>query len=255
MWKKFLNKCEDEEWIFKLFAIMVYGMVIFPKVLNHVEAVIVDLVEQVDNQANPIPTIVVKTISSLNFYWKKGEGEFIGCVQLLYIWIRSHFWGTYTKSLKHYMDSFVPLKEFKKKEWPMHQLGEQRVAVLWNLDFDNVTWKASWFNNKSTIYGYGDKLWVPLIGLWGIVSYTSLLVLRQYGSKQFISTTYELNHLGFDYGGLGYVNQLIELLKIWKEPRRMDLGKHVCDVAPGYLAWRLNRVKNLTLPLSMTCFN
>ena len=40
----------------------------------------------------------------------------------------------------------------------------------------------------------------------------------------------------FEYGGLVYVNQLIELLKIWKEPRRMDLGKHVCDVAPGYPA-------------------
>ena len=29
----------------------------------------------------------------------------------------------------------------------------------------------------------------------------------------------------------------------------MDLGKHGYDVAPGYLAWRFNRVKDLVLPL------
>ena len=37
---------------FKVFAIVVYGMVIFPKVLNHIKDVVVDLVEQLDNQAN-----------------------------------------------------------------------------------------------------------------------------------------------------------------------------------------------------------
>ena len=29
----------------------------------------------------------------------------------------------------------------------------------------------------------------------------------------------------------------------------MHLGKHVCDVTPGYSAWKLNRVKYLMLPL------
>ena len=112
-----------------------------------------------------------------------------------------------------------------------------------------MTWKASWFNRKSTLYGCGDKLWVPLIDLWGVVSYTPLLVLIKYGSEQFIPATHRLNHLKFDYGGSSYVNQLIELPKMWKEPRRMDLGKHVYDVAPSCLGWRLNRVKNLVLSI------
>ena len=29
----------------------------------------------------------------------------------------------------------------------------------------------------------------------------------------------------------------------------MNLGKHVCDVTPGYSAWKLNHVKYLMLPL------
>ena len=27
----------------------------------------------------------------------------------------------------------------------------------------------------------------------------------------------------------------------------MDLGKHVCDITPGYLAWRSNWVKDVVL--------
>ena len=51
----------------------------------------VDLVEQVNNQTNLVLVIIVETIPSLNFHRKKGKGQFIRCIQLLYIWIRSHF--------------------------------------------------------------------------------------------------------------------------------------------------------------------
>ena len=163
--KNFLAKCEDQERVFKVFAIAVYEMVIFPKVLNHIESVVVSLVEQVDNQANLVLAIFAETIRSLNFCRKKGERQFIGCVQLLYIWIKSHFWGKYTKPLKHFIDTFVPINEFMKKDWPMHQMREQWVAVLRNLDSDNVTWKALWFSRKFVLYECGDKLWVLLLEL------------------------------------------------------------------------------------------
>ena len=74
------------------------------------------------------------------------------------------------------------------------------------MDLDNVTWKALWFKRNSALHDRGDKLWVPLLELWDVVSYTPLLVLRQFGSKQFILATYGLNHVEFDYGGPGYVN-------------------------------------------------
>ena len=87
--KKFLAKCEER--VFNVFAMVVYRMVIFLKVPNHIKAAMVDFVKQVNNQANPVPTIIAETIHSLNFYRRKGKGQFIGCVQLLYIWIKSHF--------------------------------------------------------------------------------------------------------------------------------------------------------------------
>ena len=73
--KKFLAKCEDQEWVFKVCAILVYGMVILPKVPNHIEAAVMDLVEQVDNQANHVPIIVAETIRSLNFCRRKVKGN------------------------------------------------------------------------------------------------------------------------------------------------------------------------------------
>ena len=68
--KKLFAKCEDEEQVFKVFAIVVYEMVVFPKVPNHIETTVADLVEQVEHQVNHVPTIVAETIRSLIFYRK-----------------------------------------------------------------------------------------------------------------------------------------------------------------------------------------
>ena len=56
-----------------MFSMAVYGMVIFPKVSDHVEAAVVDLVVQVNSQANPVLTIIVETIHSLSYCRRKGK--------------------------------------------------------------------------------------------------------------------------------------------------------------------------------------
>ena len=74
-----------------IFALVVYGTLIFSQSPGYVDATIVDLIEQVDNQVNPVPAIIFETICSLNYCQRNREGSFVGCAQLLYIWIRSHF--------------------------------------------------------------------------------------------------------------------------------------------------------------------
>ena len=59
-------------------------------------------------------------------------------------------------------------------------------------------------NQGCVLYGCEDKIWVPLLGLWGVVSYATLLVCRQYSSDQFIPTIHGLNQLEFTYGDPGY---------------------------------------------------
>ena len=91
-------------------------------------------------------------------------------------------------------------------------------------------------------------MWVSLLGLWGVVSYASLFVCRQYASKQFISATYGLNQLEFAYGDPGYVAQLAKLSTLWSEPQQVDLTRHGHNIVPGYLEWNSNRAKDVLLP-------
>ena len=47
--KKYFFGSKNNERVSNMYAIIVYGMVIFPKVLDHIEAMVVDLVEQVNS--------------------------------------------------------------------------------------------------------------------------------------------------------------------------------------------------------------
>ena len=97
---------------------------------------------------------------------------------------------------------------------------------------------------ESMLYGCGDNLWVPLLGVWGAINYAPLLVCRQYMSTQFIPATHGLTSLEFDYGIPRYVGRIVELANIWKEPHRADPGKSSDRVTHGYMTWRANQIKD-----------
>ena len=98
------------------------------------------------------------------------------------------------------MSTIVPIFEFCKKELPKDQTREQWVAALLSLDPIHIMWKAPWMTLKHMLFGCGNKMWVPLLGLWGVVSYAPILVCRQYAAEQFIPATHGLNQLEFAYG-------------------------------------------------------
>ena len=104
-----------------VFALAIYGLVIFPKVPGHVEVVVVDVIEQIENQANLVPAIVAKTLHTLNFYRRNGNGDLTCCIQMLYVWIWSHFWRTNLTSSKFYMGDFSPITHFCKMVWLRNQ--------------------------------------------------------------------------------------------------------------------------------------
>ena len=115
--KRYIIENNNDDRVKDVFALVVYGTLIFSQSPGYIDAAVVDLIEQIDNQANPVPAILAETIRSLNYYRRKGEGDFIGCAQLLYIWIRSHFWGKCEASLRFCMSTMVPTKEFCQKQW------------------------------------------------------------------------------------------------------------------------------------------
>ena len=125
------NECEQSDFlegyiiqnnhddrVIDIFPLVVYSTLIFSHSPGYVDATVVDLIEQVDNQVNLISVIIVETFHFLNYCRRNCEGSFVGCTQLLYIWIRSHFWGNCEASLRFCMSTMILVGEFRPKEWP-----------------------------------------------------------------------------------------------------------------------------------------
>ncbi|MFQ6668826.1 hypothetical protein Gotur_034330 [Gossypium turneri] len=74
-----------------VFALSIYGLVIFPKALGHIDEVVTDLFDQLYRRVTPTLAILAETFRSLSTCWRTGEGRFIGCAQLLLAWFHSHF--------------------------------------------------------------------------------------------------------------------------------------------------------------------
>ena len=89
--ERYIIENNNDDRVKDIFALVVYGTLIFPQSPGYIDATVVDLIEQIDNQVNLVPAIMVETIRSLNYYRRKGEGNFISCAPLLHIWIRNHF--------------------------------------------------------------------------------------------------------------------------------------------------------------------
>ena len=89
--KRYIAKNDGEGLVVDVFALAIYGLVIFSKVPRHVEVAVIDVIEQIESQANSVPAIVVETLRTLNFYKRNGNGDLICYIQMLYVWIQSHF--------------------------------------------------------------------------------------------------------------------------------------------------------------------
>ncbi|MBA0786731.1 hypothetical protein Gotri_025892 [Gossypium trilobum] len=73
-------------------ALSIYGLVVFPKALGHVDEAVSDLFDRLDKRVTPISAIFAEAFRSLSACRRAGEGRFIGCAQLLLAWFYSHFW-------------------------------------------------------------------------------------------------------------------------------------------------------------------
>ena len=58
-----------------VFVLAIYGLVIFSKVPGHVEVAVIDVIEQIAIQANPVPAILAETFRTLNIYRRNGNGD------------------------------------------------------------------------------------------------------------------------------------------------------------------------------------
>ncbi|MBA0755798.1 hypothetical protein Gogos_020956, partial [Gossypium gossypioides] len=66
-----------------VFDLSIYGLIIFPKALGHIDEAVSDLFDRLDRRVMHVLAILAETFRYLNACRRTGEGRFIGCAQLL----------------------------------------------------------------------------------------------------------------------------------------------------------------------------
>ncbi|MBA0785310.1 hypothetical protein Gotri_025967, partial [Gossypium trilobum] len=233
-----------------IFTLSIYDLVVFPKALGHVDEAVTNLFDRLDKKVTPIATILVETFRSLSACRKTGEGRFIGCAQLLLTWFHSHFWKVDKVSYQVFSENYSPLKEIVATPRRDDISEEKWMAILQNLQEEDVEWRAPWLLPDEILYRCGNFDWVPLMGIWGAVGYAPLLVLRQYRSRQFIPATYGIVVCEFSYKDDGYRKKIQDISSAWKQTHRMKRLVVGPMTSPEYHGWWARRISDNTPKLN-----
>ncbi|KAG8489967.1 hypothetical protein CXB51_015545 [Gossypium anomalum] len=89
-----------------VFALSIYGLVVFPKALGYVDEAVSDLFDRLDKGTTPVPAILAATFRSLNACRRAGEGRFIGCRLFSIRRISGHI--ETRRHLRREMDNYPP---------------------------------------------------------------------------------------------------------------------------------------------------
>ncbi|MBA0756349.1 hypothetical protein Gogos_020645 [Gossypium gossypioides] len=154
-----------------VFVLSIYGLVVFPKALGHIDESVKDLFDRLDKRVTPVPAMLAETFRSLNVCQKAGEGRFIGCVQLLLVWFHSQFWKFDRVSYRVFSENYSPLKEIVATPRREDILEEKWMTILQNLQEEDIEWRAPWLLPDEILYRCGNFYWVPLLEIWGAVGY------------------------------------------------------------------------------------
>ena len=123
------------------FALAIYGLIIFLRGQGCIEMAVVEVFQQIQHGSNPSLAILAETFRSLNYCRCNKDEYFLGCVPLLYIWIKSHTKCEGITFTKSYLLGASPIFEFCKNTWPPPRTEEWWVSSL--QDWDQLQWMAS----------------------------------------------------------------------------------------------------------------
>ena len=141
-----------------------------------------------------------------------------------------------------------PLQEFCYSQWPEAKTKQEWTIFLGTLTHVDVVWKAPWMPHHTVVIGVEGRFWVPLIGIWGAVSYCPLLVLRQVGRKQHVPSTADLVTFEFNYTIEGAWKKIEKCVSDWRQTIRIAREPFEDDFTKAYLEWRSQRIVDVVLP-------
>jgi len=234
----FVEQHSNDDQGLNVFALLIYDLVIFPKTIGYVDYEVVSIVEQLLHKVDPSTTIVAETLRALNYSRYRKESRLKTCLQLLQVWGISHlkyfnckYWH------QDYLEqaSKVRWEKKTKKEW---------IEMLKELTGEKVVWKPIWMPRAKIRFQTARDPWMPLMGLWGVISYLPLLARRQYGSEQFIPVTNGLNIVELDYQEVDDIKKWLDYFAIWKKKNVVGWGEPSEAATLEYEIWHEQRVKD-----------
>ncbi|KAL1151860.1 hypothetical protein V6Z11_A09G069400 [Gossypium hirsutum] len=224
----------DETKRVDVFALSLYGLMVFPRALGYVDEATTDLFHRLNKRVTSVPAILVETFRSLGTCRKAGAGRFVGCAQLLLAWFYSHFRLIDKVVCRVFFKDYSPLKDIVASTRRVDVPEENWMALLQNLQPKDVEWRAPWMIPGEILYHCGSFDWVPLLGIWGAIGYAPLLVLRQFGLRQFVPATHGLIQSEFAYRGSDYKKRTCRLKGVAIGPA----------TTPEYVEWRGRRIND-----------
>ncbi|MBA0813507.1 hypothetical protein Gohar_027352, partial [Gossypium harknessii] len=106
-----------------VFALSIYGLVIFPKTLVHIDEAVSELFDQLDKRVMPVPVILTETFRSLNACRRAGEEKV---------------------SYRVFSENYSHLKELVATPRRDDISEEKWMAIHQGLQDEDVEWRAHW---------------------------------------------------------------------------------------------------------------
>ncbi|MBA0788817.1 hypothetical protein Gotri_006757 [Gossypium trilobum] len=107
----------------------IYGLVVFPKALGHIDEAVSDLFDRLSKGVTPVPAILAETFRSLTACRRAGDG------------------------------SYSPLEELVAMPRRDDVLEEKWMVILQNLRDEDVEWRSHWLIPDEILYRCGDFNW------------------------------------------------------------------------------------------------
>ncbi|KAG8496418.1 hypothetical protein CXB51_007517 [Gossypium anomalum] len=201
-----------------IFALSLYGLMVFPRALGYMDEATTDLFHRLSKRVTSVPAILAEAFS----HFRLIDG--IVC--------------------RVFFENYSPLKDittsFRKVDVPK----ENWIALLRNLQSGDVEWRAPWMVPGEILYRCGSFDWVPLLGIWGAIGYAPLLVLRQHRLRQFVPATHGLAQSEFVHRGADHKRKVSEVSSAWNKTCWLK-GVAISPVTtPEYVEWRKQRIND-----------
>ncbi|KAG8497061.1 hypothetical protein CXB51_008341 [Gossypium anomalum] len=205
-----------------VFALSLYGLMVFPRALGYVDEATTDLFHRLGKRVTYVPAILAETFRSLGTCRKAGAGRFVGCAQLLLAWFYSHFRLIDKVFCRVFFEDYSPLKDIVASTRRVDVPKKNWIALLQNFQAKDVEWRAPWIIPGEILYRCGSFDWVPPLEIWGAIGYAPLLVLR----------------------GADYKKKVGEISNAWNKTCRLKGIAISPATTPEYIEWRGRRVND-----------